>query len=301
MTIHYYCSSPKHPYFSVLIGRYANRIANGTFALGGKIYHTPLNEKDFDTLHGGTVGFDLRAWDVAHYDTSSLTLKYFSADGEMGFPGNLWIEVQYSITDNELRIHYHAYTDSITVINLTHHTYWNLNGFANNTETVLDHVLYINADSYLATDSHLIPTGEFNNVSVDSWMNFNTLKPIGKDISRGTVTPTGGYDNAWVLKRNPNWETIPAVTVTAPLTGITAKLYTDKPSVQFYSGNGLDSTIPRKADQVFGNSPQYYAHYGCVVLEAQDYPDAVNHHNFPSTVLRKNEIYSQTTYYKFSA
>jgi len=295
-----YCSSSAHPYFSVLIGRYANRIANGTFQLDGKSYHTPLNDHDWDTLHGGTQGFDLRAWKVVSYNSTMLTLGYFSPDGEMGFPGNLWVEVSYMIIDDELIIHYRAFTDTATVINLTHHTYWNFNGFANNTQDVLDHVLYINADKYVQTDSHLIPTGTLVDVAKDYWMDFTTPKPVGKDISHGTVTPTGGYDNAWVLKPNPNWATVPSLTVKAPLTGISAQLFTDQPSLQFYSGNFLDSSIPRKADQVFGNTPQYYAHYGTVVFEAQKYPDSVNHPNFPNTVIRKGDLYMQTTKYKIS-
>jgi aldose 1-epimerase len=295
-----YCSSPAHPYFSVLIGRYANRIANGTFQLDGKTYRTPLNDHDWDTLHGGTIGFDLHAWKVVSSSTSELTLSLFSPDGDMGFPGNLWVEVTYYVTGDEFGVRYRAYTDAETVINLTHHTYWNFNGFSDNKQDVLDHVLTINANSYLQTDDHLIPTGTLGDVVKDYWMNFNTPKAVGKDISHGTVTPTGGYDNAWVLKPNPNWNTTAAVTVTAPLTGITAQMFTDRPSVQFYSGNFLNSTIPRKADQVFGNGPQYYAHYSTVVLEAQDYPDALHHPNFPNTVLKKGQEYTQLTKYRFT-
>jgi len=294
-----YCLNSNHPYFGAIIGRYANRIANGTFTLNNVIYHTPLNDNDWDTLHGGTIGYDRRIWDVEYYDTRTLRLRYFSPDGEMGFPGNLQVNVTYTLTDSdEWDIHYSAKSDKDTIVNLSQHAYWNLNGFINNTQTALDHVLHIAADRYVLTDSHLIPTGNFGDVKVDFWMDFATPKNIGKDITHGTVTPQGGYDNAFAFSSNASFRAV--VYMNSPLTGISLEMRTDQPSVQFYSGNFLDGTIPRKKDQTYGGVPQYYQHWGCAVLEAQHFPDSIHHPQWPSTVLRSGLMYTQHTSYRLT-
>lgn len=294
-----YCANATHPYFGAIIGRYANRIENGTFELDGKTYHTPLNDHNWDTLHGGTIGYDRRLWTVIGSTENSLSLSLFSPDGEMGFPGNLWINATYTLTDsNQWVIDYIAYSDQDTIINLSQHTYWNLNGFANNSQQILDHLLFIDGNQYALTDSHLIPTGVLGNVTTDFWMDFLQPKAVGQDIKRGTVTPYGGYDNAFVLRNNNI--TGQAMSVFAPMTGIAMEMYTTQVSVQFYSGNFLNGTLPRKQDQVFGDEPQYYQLWSALVFEAQAIPDSIHHPQWPSTILPAGKIYNQTTIYQIS-
>lgn len=281
--------------FGAIIGRYANRIANGTFTLYEVTYHTPLNDDDWDTIHGGTIGYDRRIWTVNSHSPNQLSLSYFSPDGEMGFPGNLQVSVVYTLTDdNELVIEYSGKAEKPTVINLTQHTYWNLNGFKNDTQTVLDHILYINADSYLLVDSHLIPTGEFGSVKTDYWMDFTTPTPIGTNIAKGTVTPSGGYDDAYIL--NPKGGT---VRVQAPLTGISMELFTSQPSIQFYSGNYLNGSLPRKPDQAVAPN-QYYQMWSALALETQHFPDSVHHPEWPTTTLNLDQTYNERSLYRFT-
>ena len=319
----FYCTYPQHPYFGAAIGRVANRIANCSFQLEGETYNLSCNENTNsshpDTLHGGVIGFDRRHWDVVHYSQSSITFSLFSPDGEMGFPGDLYLTITYTLTENSWRITYSASSSSAsfpstlssakssskdTVVALTQHTYWNLNANVNNTATVLDHVLYVNASKYVKVNAQLIPTGEISTVSTAPWLDFTHAKMIGRDIANGTVTPQGGYDNAlvfddWVPDQKPT----PRVILASPLTGITLSMVTDQPSVQFYSGNFLDGTIPRKKDQGGEDREksltQFYQRYGAAALEAQALPDSVHHKNFPSIVLKAGDTYTQFTEYIF--
>lgn len=243
-----YCSATtaagaaQHPYFGALIGRVANRIANGSFELNGATVHTPINEQyshgpGGDTLHGGTVGFDRRVWDVLAYNGSSVTFGLLSRDGEMGFPGALAVAVTYTLTDAprpawDVAYEAHALTAD-TVVALSQHTYWNLGGFVGNTEDALATVLEMpTATAYVAVDDNLIPTGDVPPVSSAPWLDFTTAKAVGRDIANGTVAPGGGYDNAWV---NPAWTPgayADFATVSSPLTGISMVISTDQPSVQ---------------------------------------------------------------------
>jgi len=298
-----YCKNATHPYFGALIGRYANRIANGTFTLNGVTYKLPLNDKDWDTLHGGTVGFDSRVWDVQQVSASNVVLTLHSPAGEMGFPGNLAVKVSYAVTDlNEFEIEYYATSlDEDTVINLSNHAYWNLNGFAENYQDILNLELKIDASTYVEVDAHLIPTGTLGNVAKDFWLDFTKPKLVGKDIARGTVTPTGGYDNAFVLDSNSNPLHFSSLTAYSNLTGITLSIYTTQPSIQFYTGNFLDGTIPRKKDQTYGDATQFYQQYSAVVFETQHYPDSVHHPAWPTTILRKGQNFYEKTVYRLSS
>jgi len=305
-----YCSSPQHTYFGATIGRVANRIANCSFELDGQVYNVSCNEKDFDTLHGGVVGWDRQVWTLVNHTSNSVTWEYFSPDGEMGFPGDVSVRVSHTITeDNEWSIKYDAVAgDKKTVVAMTNHAYFNLNANVANVPTVVEHVLEIpNGKKSLAVteapDYHLIPTGKVLSIGAGSPMDFTKPKRLGNDIDAGTVTADGGYDNAWIFDPAPSGVEH-VVTLSSPLTGIKLEMFTDQPSVQIYTGNFLngtgDTAIPRKASQSYGKGPQYYQYRGAITLEAQGYPDAVHHHNFPSVRLDAGGRYAQTTTYKFS-
>ena len=297
-----YCANAIHPYFGALIGRVANRI-NGSFSLAGATVTTPENEAwpggGGDTLHGGWVGWDRRVWSVERAPGgAAATLRLESADGDEGFPGAVSAAVTYSIADDDSwSIAYEATAHADTVIALTQHTYWNLNGAR---ATVLEHELELRgAASFLAVDEHLIPTGAFTPVSAAPWMDFQTAKPVGRDIANGTATPTGGYDNAW---RFDGWLAGQPPTVRAvafsPMSRIGMQMSTDQCSVQFYSGNFLDGTLKNKADQ----GPGAYTRFDALALEAQMFPDAVHHAGdaeWPSVELHAGQTYRQHTTYRF--
>ena len=280
----------------------ANRI-NGSFVLGGATVTTPVNEAwsggGGDTLHGGWVGFDRNVWKVERAPGgASATLRLESPDGDEGFPGALSVAVTYTVGDDDSwDILYEATAHADTVVALTQHTYWNLNGAR---ATVLEHELELRgASTYLAVDEHLIPTGAFAPVSAAPWMDFGTPKPIGRDIANGTVTPTGGYDNAWVFDGwRPQQPPQVRARVFSPLSRVGMEVLTDQPSIQFYSGNFLDGTLKNKADQ----GPGSYTRYDALALEAQQFPDAVHHAGapgWPSVELRAGQTYSQRTAYRF--
>lgn len=314
-----------HPYFGATIGRVANRIANCSFALGGNSYKLPCNEESpvdgGDTLHGGTVGFDRVAWDVAAVARDSVTFATTSPDGDMGFPGALGINVTFTLTGAAphpaLHIAYSAtaLTPGVTtVVSMTNHAYFNLHGCAAAAGgTVLEHVLSMpTAAAFLGVDGALIPTGDVVPVADAPWMDFTAAggKPIGRDIANGTVTPGGGYDNAWVFgapaappgagARAGGF--VPLLNMSSPLSGIALRMWSDQPSVQGYSGNMLTGSIPRKASQCPGGVPSpacTYPRYGAFTLEAQAYPDAVHHANFPPITLAPGGEYTQHTAYEF--
>lgn len=269
-----YCDNAIHPYFGALIGRVANRIAGGAFDFHGRAVNTPINEVyatgGGDTLHGGWVGYDRRVWSVeVAPGGAAATLRLESPDGEEGFPGALSIAVTYTVNDDDSwGIEYAATAADDTVVAMTQHTYWNLNGAAAN---ITEHILKLpGARNTLAVDGNLIPTGAFSPVSEQPWMDFTQAKAIGRDIAKGTVTPTGGYDNAWLFD---GWRpgAPPAVRALAfsPLSGIQMEVSSDQPSIQFYSGNFLDGTLAKKADQGAG----FYSRWYALALEAQHFPD----------------------------
>lgn len=275
------------PYFGALIGRYGNRIAKGKFSLDGKEY-TLAGNNNGNHLHGGNKGYDKVYWNIEKQaGDSSLKLTYLSKDGEEGYPGNLNIEVIYTLTsDNAVRIDYTATTDKSTPVNLTNHSYFNLS--AGEDSTILNHQLELVADKYTPVDDGLIPTGQLADVK-NTPMDFNTAKTIGKDID----SVKGGYDHNWVLKRNGNGlEKVAGLY--EPGSGRYMEVLTTEPGLQFYSGNFLDGTLTNTK-----NGVKYVLH-GALCLEAQHFPDSPNEPTFPTTILKPGETYKQTTLYRFS-
>lgn len=278
---------PGVPYFGALIGRYGNRIANGKFTLEGKEY-TLAGNNNGNSLHGGNKGYDKVYWNIEKLaGDSSLKLTYLSKDGEEGYPGNLDIEVIYTLTaDNGLKIDYTATSDKATPVNLTSHAYFNLSAFKDS--TILGHDLMIKADNYTPVNDALIPTGKIEPVK-DGPMDFNTAKPIGRDIAQ----VKGGYDHNWVLNKTGSGLEMVA-TLYDPASGRNMEVWTTEPGLQFYSGNFLDGTLINTKGGV------KYVLHGALCLETQHYPDSPNEQAFPSTILKPGETYRHTTIYKFS-
>lgn len=278
------------PFFGALIGRYGNRIGKGKFTLDGKSYQLQLND-GVNTLHGGKDGFFSKVWD-AKQDGQKLELTYISQDGEAGYPGKLEVKVVYTWTDeNALVIDYTATTDKATVVNLTNHAYFNLSG--EGSASILDHELMIAADAITPVDSTLIPTGVLQPVKGTPF-DFNVAKAIGKDIENKGDEQLAfgkGYDHNFALKAVGT--TKPVATVKSPVTGITMEVYTVEPGLQFYSGNFMTG---KDKDGKGGKS---YPHRSAFCLETQHFPDAPNHANFASTVLKPGQTYSTSTTYKF--
>jgi aldose 1-epimerase len=279
-------------YFGATIGRFGNRLADGAFELDGKRYQVPQNDHG-NSLHGGPQGFDKHVWKAQPHDgkdSVGVTLTYVSPDGEMGFPGTLKTDVTYSLNEqNELRIEYAASTDKPTVLNLTNHSYFNLAGPASG--TILGHELRLEADQYTPVDDTLIPTGAIEPVQ-GTPLDFTTSTPIGARIDQLKGDP-GGYDHNMVLRRRGE-EPTRAARVHDPESGRVLEVLTTEPGLQFYSGNFLDGTNKGKGGVV-------YRKHQAFCLEADHFPDAVHHPNFPSIILRPGQTYRQTTLYKFSA
>jgi len=280
------------PYFGALVGRYANRIAKGTFSLDGKEYHIPLNDGP-NALHGGPKGFDKRVWDANESSDAAgqhLHLHYLSKDGEEGFPGNLNVDVTYTLTDkNELEIHYVATTDKDTVLNLSNHTYFNLKGQGQG--NILDHKIMINADKYTPVDATLIPTGELPAVAGTPF-DFRKLTTIGAHINDDNeqLKIAHGYDHNWVL--NDPGKMREVVKVVEPTTGRVLEVITDQPGVQFYTGNFLNGSAKGKGS--------VYNQRDGFCLETQHFPDSPNHPKFPTTELKAGQKFHSTTIFRFT-
>lgn len=278
-------------YLGCIAGRFANRIGKGTFKLEGDTYSLYLNDGP-NTLHGGESGLDKKVWD-AKQEGNKLELTYTSPDMEEGYPGNLTMKLVYALNDNnELSMDYEATTDKTTVLNLTNHTYYNLKG--DGTKTILDHKMQIFADKTTPVDSTLIPTGEI--VPVEGTpLDFREGKTIGQDIKADNqqIAFGGGYDHNWILNKEEAGALTLGLRMSEPTTGRVLEIYTTEPAMQFYSGNFLDGTLEGK----YGQQYQYRC---AVVLEPQHYPDSPNHDNFPSTVLKPGETYTQKSVVKFS-
>lgn len=284
--------SKDNPYFGATIGRYGNRIAGGQFELDGAKYKLPINDRDHNCLHGGLKGFNAHVWQAEPMETAdgpALKLTRVSKDGEEGFPGNLTTTVTYTLThDNAVKIDYHATTDKATPLNLTNHSYFILSGAGNG--TVLDHELTIAAENYTPIDEFLIPTGEIKSVK-GTPLDFTTPRKVGERIAEVEAV-THGYDHNFVLADNVRKLSF-AARVHDPDSGRSVEVFTTEPAVQLYTGNWLDGKLKDNGGT--------YERFGALCLETQHYPDSPHHPNFPNTILRPGETYTQTTIYKFSA
>ena len=277
----------KHPRFGSTIGRYANRISNAEFELDGTKYKLAAN-KGSTTIHGGNIGFDKRNWQIAESGTnernSFVKLSYLSPDMEEGFPGNLKVEITFSLDEsNSLMIQYHAKTDKPTPINLTNHSYFNLKGAGKG--NILKHIASFNADQYTPLNADLVPTGEIAKVEGTPF-DFKKQTEIGARIEQA-----GGYDLNYVINRRPG--DIEGIgSVIDPESGRVLTTFTDQPGFQFFTANGLDGSIS-------GNGGKYERYAG-FCIETQHLPDSVHHPNFPTTILRPGETFGTITQYAFS-
>jgi len=274
-------------FFGAIIGRYANRIAHGTFTLDGKTYSLPLNNGQ-NSLHGGPHGFNNVVW-KAKPVANGVELTYLSKDGEAGYPGNLTATVRYTLEKGDLRIEYWASTDKDTVINLTNHSYFNLSGQGD----ILNHQLTLHASRFTPVDSGLIPTGELKPVGGTPF-DFRKATAVGARINADDeqLHLARGYDHNWVLD-STSAKLAEAAEVYDPSTGRVMKVLTDQPGIQFYSGNFLDGSIKGK-----GGTP--YQLHAALCLETQHFPDSPNHPKFPSTELKPGQRYHTVTVFSFS-
>jgi len=288
-----YTKNVGNPFFGALVGRYGNRIANGKFSLNGHEYTLAKNNGE-NTLHGGLKGFDKVVWkgeEVKNGSQVGVALTYLSKDGEEGFPGNLSVKVIYTLTNtNELRIDYSATTDKDTVVNLTHHSYFNLAGGG----SILNDQLMINASRFTPVDQTLIPTGELRSVK-GTPLDFMTPTVIGDRINdKDEQLIFGkGYDHNWVLNKSASGMAVAAARVYDPTSGRVLEVFTKEPGIQFYTGNFLDGSITGKGGHV-------YQQRTGLCLETQHFPDSPNKPSFPSTTLKPGMKYSTTTIYKFT-
>lgn len=277
-------------YFGSAIGRYGNRIAGGAFTLDGIEYRIPINNGG-NALHGGPIGFESRVWDARQTGGAEVEFHLLSEDGDQGFPGNLDVTMVYALTnDNELKITYRATTDKPTVVNLTHHSFFNLRGAGGG--SINDHIMMINADSYTPVTKALIPTGEIAPVA-GTPLDFRQPAAIGArvDAASEQLENSGGYDHNWVLNKSGDSPQL-AARVVEPQSGRTLEVFTTEPGIQFYAGNFLDGKTRGKGGKTYGYRTAF-------CLETQHFPDSPNRKNFPSTVLRPGETYAQTCVYKF--
>lgn len=288
-TLEEYIQSPEQ-YLGAAIGRYGNRIAKGEFSLEGKCYKIRSNNPDC-SLHGGLKGYNNVVWDASQKDDRTLELTYVSPDGEEGFPGTVALKMVYCLTDNdEFLITYQATTDKTTVLNPTHHSFFNLNG--EGTTPVTDHVVTINADFFTPNDDKSVPTGEILSLT-DTPMDFRTPHAIGERIDQDfeQLVFGRGYDHNYVLNKHYPGELSFAARAVSPSTGIEMEVYTTEPGVQLYTGNWLNGFE--------GKNGHRYPQRTAICFETQHFPDSPNQAHFPTTVLHPGQEYTQTCIYKF--
>ncbi len=285
----------KHPYFGAICGRYTNRIAKGRFTLNGVTYALAQNDGE-NHLHGGLRGFDKAVWEAAELQTAEgpgLRLAYLSRAGEEGYPGNLQTVVTYTLTNrDELRIGYLATTDQDTVLNLSHHGYFNLSDAG--MSDILHHEVTIHADRFAEIESDLIPTGELIDVK-GTPMDFTRPMLVGAriDLDDEQLVRGRGYDHTWMLSGKPR-DLALAARVYEPISGRAMEVYTTEPAIQFYTGNFLDGSNTGKGGVM-------YRKRHALCLECQHFPDSPNRPQFPTTVLKPGQRYEQTTVYRFTA
>ncbi len=288
-TVEEYIDNSGERFLGAVCGRFANRIAKGTFSIDGVSYNLPINNNG-QTLHGGLKGLDLVWWDVVSYSEDELHLRYVSVDGEEGFPGELTIDMVYRLTEkNEFSIDYTAKTTKKTPVNLTHHSFFNLAGEGNG--TINNHLMQIFAERFIPIDEVSIPTGEIRDVE-GSPFDFRRAKPIGQDIDTDyDQLKTGcGYDHCWVID---GVGMRIAARVEEPVSGRVMEVWTDQPGMQFYGGNFFDGKTQAKSGK--GS----YDYRGSFALETQNFPDAPNQPNFPNSILNPGETYKHRCVYCF--
>jgi aldose 1-epimerase len=279
----------KNPaYFGALIGRYANRISQGSFTIEGKKYRLSLNDGQ-NHLHGGKRGFDKVLWKSQSFrneNEAGVRLTRLSPDGEEGYPGSLRVTVDYALTNtNQIKISYLALSDQPTPVNLSNHSYFNLNGGGEG--TILEHQLSIPADKYTVPGPESIPSGEIREIN-DTPLDFRTPRQIGERIDQ----LEGGYDHNFIFNKYFGL-LAPAATLYSAMTDVTMEIHTTKPGMQLYSGNFLDGTL-------IGKKGAKYSRHAGLCLEDQHFPDSPNHSHFPPTILNPGTLYSHLTVYKFT-
>ncbi|NDV61018.1 galactose mutarotase [Puniceicoccales bacterium CK1056] len=286
-----YKTAAKKPYFGVTLGRYAGRIANGRFTLDGVEYVLQKNNGP-NHNHGGLIGFDKVLWSAERIP-DGIRFSYLSPDGEEGYPGSLDVSVTYTLTDeNELMIDYRATTDKATPVNLSNHTYFNLAG--EGADTVMDHLLMINADAMLPIGETSVPTGEFASVAGTPF-DFRLPKKVGLEIDTENVQLANGsgYDHTFVLNGYGSEKQVLAASLYEPISGRVLEVFTEEPGMQLYTANFLNGTL-------VGKSGKPYMRRSALCLETQHFPDSPNKSDFPNTILRPGKVYETRTVYKFS-
>jgi aldose 1-epimerase len=279
-------------YMGALVGRYANRIANASFELGGKRFQVSVNNGK-NSLHGGFSGFNKKLWEVVGHTSNSLQLRYVSPDGEEGFPGNLMVTVVYTLTEkNELKIEYRAITDQPTHINLTQHSYFNLSPLSD--ETIANHLLQLHSDQYLPNNDQSIPNGQFETV-LQTPFSFTKPQKIGKALASDHIQMQidFGLNHSYVLKTENSNVIKHAARLFAPQSGITMDTFTTEPGIHIYCANYFDG-------QTVGKSGKPYPKYAGICLETQHFADSPNQPRFPSTLLLPGGEFTSTTVYAFS-
>ncbi|MGN6621223.1 MAG: aldose epimerase family protein [Sphingomonas sp.] len=284
-------------YFGATVGRFANRIARGKFSIDGKAYQVPVNDGP-NSLHGGAVGFDKVLWSVVGTNSgqaASVTLRYVSKDGDQGYPGTLTVDATYSLDEkNQLKIDYRATTDRTTIINISNHAYWNLSG-EGSANGAMGTEVTIPAETYLPTDAHSIPTGEFRPVDGTPF-DFRTPHVVGervRDAGDRQLVFAKGYDHNWVIGREVTSDEHLMARVSDSSSGRGFELWSNQPGLQFYSGNFLDATS-------FGKSHHLYREGDAIVMEPQIFPDTPNQPAFGSALLKPGQTYHNEMTYKLT-
>jgi len=279
---------PAGTFFGATVGRIANRIGGAEYTLHGKHYRFAKNNGE-NNLHSGLDFYSFRIWQVKSVTDNAITFALHSPDGDQGYPGALDVEVTYTLTDdNTVRIDYCGIPQADTYINMTNHSYFNLNGHASG--SVLGHTVWLDADSFTRADAASIPTGEILSVE-GTPMDFRTPKTVGRDIEQDyeALNFGLGYDHNWCLNNGGNFQKV--ATLTGEASGITMEVYTDLPGVQIYTGNFIDNET--------GKGGVIYQRRQGICFETQYYPDTMHHDNFPSCLFRAGEVYKTSTAFRF--